>query len=424
MFGVGGTSAPPGPDPQELLSRALAAVYEGHRPAADEAIATLTAQCRPGAPVCAALSAMLVTLMTGLWQAGWQPADVHRVTERSLGEVSVALVRDAMAAQLATYAAATVPPRWRDQMQVIDAETWWEPSDDLVSARMRLAGLDRLSVVEGFVLLMAHLSQLPRLEMLGALPGEYRERRGPTVHVEEKILTRVRRMLAKAESTTFEAEAETFTEAAQKLMARHSIDQAMLADTHGGEDTDAIRLGVERPYEKEKMLLLTGVANANRCQAVWMTYAGFATVIGFPDDVRATDTLYTSLLVQSTRAMTQEGSRRHIGGGSRTRSFRTAFLRSFAHRIGERLAAATEAETRAWEAENAASLGPGWPGEPSRDLVRVLDDRRAEVDEARARLFPHLTHTRMSGRLDAEGWHAGRRAADTADVGAASALPR
>ncbi|MFC7722126.1 DUF2786 domain-containing protein [Nonomuraea recticatena] len=44
----------------------------------------------------------------------------------------------------------------------------------------------------------------------------------------------MRALLAKAESTTYEAEAETFTSAAQSLMAKYSIDAAMLDAQPGG----------------------------------------------------------------------------------------------------------------------------------------------------------------------------------------------
>ena len=44
-----------------------------------------------------------------------------------------------------------------------------------------------------------------------------------------RMLDRVRALLAKAESTTFPAEAEALTGKAQELIARHSIDEALLA---------------------------------------------------------------------------------------------------------------------------------------------------------------------------------------------------
>jgi hypothetical protein len=82
-------------------------------------------------------------------------------------------------------------------------------------------------------------------------------------------------------------------------------------------------------------------------------------VVGFPPDLRAVEALFTSLLVQATRTMASHGARCTSSGRSRTRSFRQAFLTSFAARIGERLAEAThdaEAEATDRAAADRASL--------------------------------------------------------------------
>ena len=50
----------------------------------------------------------------------------------------------------------------------------------------------------------------------------------------DAVLARIRQLLAKAESTTFEAEALAFTAKAQELMTRHAIDAALVHDTAAG----------------------------------------------------------------------------------------------------------------------------------------------------------------------------------------------
>ncbi|MDP9441581.1 MAG: DUF2786 domain-containing protein, partial [Actinomycetota bacterium] len=47
--------------------------------------------------------------------------------------------------------------------------------------------------------------------------------------IDDRILSRVRALLAKAESTEFAPEAEAFTEKAQELMARYAIDDPVLS---------------------------------------------------------------------------------------------------------------------------------------------------------------------------------------------------
>ena len=258
-----------------------------------------------------------------------------------------------MAHELSRYAKHTVEPRWHDQLSEVSASTWWGKDRDLIQARATLSDGGLGSVVVAALRVLHLLATLPALEVLDPLPGTALPDRGAqrrAAEVDDRVLSRVRMLLAKAESTPFEAEAETFTAGAQALMARHSIDLAMLAAAGGAGAADkpkGRRIGIDRPYERPKVLLLSVVADANRCRTVWSESLGFVTVVGFPADVQAVETLFTSLLLQSTRAMRSEGSRTHRTGQSRTRAFRQSFLTAFAHRIGQRLQSVTEQETTA-----------------------------------------------------------------------------
>ena len=214
---------------------------------------------------------------------------------------------------------------------------------------------------------------------------------------DEKILTRVRALLAKAESTTFPEEAEALTAKAQELITRHRIDVLSVA-THdaGGPGPDSRRIRLHRPYVTPKAALAGAVALANGCRAVHLVDVEEVHLVGFPDDLEAVELLFTSLLVQASRAMLHAPQ-----GDGRTRSFRHAFLTGFAWRIGDRLA------TAAAEATEAAATV---------DLLPVLARRDDEVDAALAQQFPHLGVRRMSVR-NAAGWHSGVAAADAADIG-------
>jgi hypothetical protein len=132
-----------------------------------------------------------------------------------------------------------------------------------------------------------------------------------------------------------------------------------------------------------------------------------ATVVGMAVDLQLVEMLFTSLLVQATRALTEAGNVRTTQAGyqsgrlNRAPAFRRAFLLSYAHRIGERLEAAGDRAT----AESSASHGA--------ELVPVLRRRAEEVDKTFARLFPQTKEIRAK-RVDARGWDAGRTAADQA----------
>jgi hypothetical protein len=223
--------------------------------------------------------------------------------------------------------------------------------------------------------------------------------------LDDKVLARVRALLAKAESTEFPEEAEALTAKAHELMARHAIDDVLLgSSTPGGPGLH--RLTVDPPYASAKFLLLGGIAQANRCQAVWSRTEGAATVVGYPVDVQTVELLYTSLLVQATSAILGHGAKADRRGRSRTKAFRHSFLLAFGARIGQRLAEQTAA------AETAAASAAG----PGTDLVPLLTQRAAEVDRAVDDAFPRLSRHRVSAS-SGEGLAAGHAAADQADLG-------
>lgn len=393
---------------------------------ASEQIMDSLADERDGAwvrDVDAALFRLLLDVLANkCWPDGWQPADLVRVAARDLGVGPRAAMIDLVAAQLRSYTPATIDEVWHDQLADLGARVWW-PEDARYVRELAVARkLDRPQALDLLVRLLELLAGLPRLEVLTALPGKARSgpysgvgrRAAASSEADEKLLSRVRALLAKAESTTFEAEAETFTAAAQAMMARHSIDEALVwgRERHDEEKPGGIRLGVDNPYPEPKAMLLQQIAEANRCRAVWSRHLGFTTVLGYRSETAWVELLYTSLLVQATTAMTKAGSKSTAHGTSRTRAFRASFLESFALRIGERLRETTQ------QAEAEAFDGAG------QGLLPVLADRRAAVDEAVARVFPDMisTASRSWWNRDREGWASGRGAADMADLAHAPTL--
>ncbi|MGA4963382.1 DUF2786 domain-containing protein [Streptomyces pseudogriseolus] len=316
------------------------------------------------------------------WQRGWQPADIVRVVRRELEEAHVRLAGSLILAQ-ARRDGRTRGARWEAQLAELRAE---EPAP---------RG-DRFSYATAVLELYRLLLRLPALEPLDeaaeASPSGGRERRP-----ESRMLGRIRALLAKAEATGFPEEAQALSAKAQELMARHSVDEALLAArTPAAEGPDAVRIGVEPPYEQAKAVLLDAVASANHCRAVWNEAFGFSTVVGFAPDLEAVELLFTSLLVQATTAMTKAEAAQRAGGRKRTKTFRQALLAAYAHRVGERLAAA------------AAEV----PVEG--DLLPVLASREVAVGERVERLFPSTTSTRLRGVGDVAGWEEGSRAAEEA----------
>ncbi|MBM7168418.1 DUF2786 domain-containing protein [Streptomyces sp. G44] len=332
------------------------------------------------------------------WRNGWQPADVIRLARRDLEEPHVRLAAALIHAETRGYA--HLPPRWADQLADLARDLG--PGSE--AARPR----DRFSYATTHLQLYRLLLRLPPIEPVGPPPGASMP--GP-VEGEPRALTRIRALLAKAEATGFPQEAEALTAKAQELMARHSLDEALLAArTHAKDVPGACRVGVDAPYETAKAILLDSVAAANHCRAVWNEAFGFSTVVGFEADLEAVELLYTSLLVQGTAAMTKAEAGQRAAGRKRTKAFRQTFLLAYAHRIGARLARAGEhAVTEAAQAAEAA-------GGSAASLLPVLAARDVAVTDRAERMFPRTTTTRVRGATDGEGWTHGTAAADRAHV--------
>ncbi len=345
------------------------------------------------------------------WRHGWQPADVERVVRRRLGVDHAHTAVAAIAAEHRRYAAATVSPAWRAQLRAMGAEPWGpgpgpgQPAGGAAFPGNRLAGIAGrwLAELRRQVEVLSVLLVLPALPRLGPLPGEAPATgpAGPGIEVDGRVLERVRALLAKAESTTFAEEAEAFTAKAQELMARHALDRAMLDDAEGAGGPGGRRIGTDDPYAQSKALLLDEVATANRCRTVWSASLGFSTVFGHEGDIDGVEILYTSLLVQATRAIAAAGSQTDRRGRSTTRSFRKSFYVAYATRIGQRLRQSSAAA----EAAGTEAHGAG--------LLPVLAARDRAVDEAFQEVFPTIKRSSVSATNGA-GWVAGTTAADQA----------
>jgi hypothetical protein len=439
----------------DVIDRAVAACSpQGRASPADELVAALArGPSHPEGPalVDRALGRALVDAVTAAWCRGWQPADLHRLVQRTFGRAHGRLSAVALGCEARRYADASLPVRWRQQLDAVGAEPppdggdRWAVPVATDGRDQRGGGVpsidDRADAVRVAIETLALIRSLPPLPKLEPHPGDASGRRvrgspsgsagpggsgdsgrsrgagGSGGGVDPRILHRVTALLAKAESTAYPDEAEALTGKAQELMTRHAIDVAAVqAEWGGGARASGRRIGIDDPYARARVTLLSEVARANRCRAVWSRGLGFATLFGDEGDLDAVEVLYTSLLVQATRAMvvarppgTGGGRTGHAArSGAATRSFRQSFLLAYAHRIGDRLRQVAEATA----AE--ASSGPRRSG-----LLPVLARRADAAEAAAAAAFPNLKTFSATGR-DADGWLAGRQAADRADLGTKS----
>ncbi len=369
------------------LAAAARATLAGDTSAAEEAAfrAVTTVDPRRAQQV---ILDLLADGLTHTWRAGWQPIDLHEIAQRQLTREHLAVLTQASAAAMAPFAKDTVHPRWLEQLAAVAKP----PTNADAAWSVTLA-----------IQLLALLMGLPKIELLLPLPGQSRNTEAAQ-DVDQKVLGRVRGLLAKAESTEFDEEAEALSAKAQELMTRYNLDQLLVDATTAPPVAGGRRIWLESPYASAKALLAASVGRANHCSAVWTEAFGFVTVIGDERDLVATEVVLTSLLVQAGRAMAH-GSKQT---GGQKRSYRQSFLVAYAQRVGERLKDVSEQV--AVEVGGAALV-----------LVRAAQDER--VEQAREAMFPRTT-SRSVSVSNYQGYVEGRAAADLAILQGRTPLPR
>ena len=357
-----------------------------------------------------------------LFANGWQPADLAHLVRRNGTQRSTRLVLGYMAQHSRREQAPSRGPRqWLDQLTELGVlgndGSVVGGHGDIIDRWIRSEKLEHDEALTIVVETLAVLEGAPRLSELLTPPGRWPASNtgrvrptAPVGEVDAKALKLIRALLAKAEGTTFEAEADAFTEKAQELMTRHSIDSAMLAAHAAGGSAqfgvESRRVHIDNPYADEKATFLSAIAQVNGAKCIWHPSAGFSTLMGFTVDLQLTDVLFTSLLVQATHASTAATAH---DKRLRSPSFRRAFLVSFADRISERL----EAARRHVAEEAAHDYGDA--------MLPVLAQREAAVEQAYTEAFPDAIAMKAK-RYNAYGWYAGREAADRADIGAGTAI--
>lgn len=226
--------------------------------------------------------------------------------------------------------------------------------------------------------------------------------------LDQKVLDRVRKLLAKAEHPGTPAEeAQAFSAKSSELMAAYAIDQALLDAAQPCAATPIVRqVEVEAPYALPRAVLLDRVGRAHRVRVVIGPDAGsgrrLCTMVGFPVDLDIVEVLFTSLLLQASTAMLHASS-----DLERPKAFRRAFLLGYADVIGARLATVQQ--------QTDAEADRGRPG-----AALVLADRSDRVDALFDHEFPNLRRMRMT-TTSGGGLSAGRAAGARADLSAVGA---
>jgi hypothetical protein len=228
----------------------------------------------------------------------------------------------------------------------------------------------------------------------------------------EAVLRRIRGLLDQAERTPYPHEAETFAAKAAELMARHHVDRAMV-ERSSGDPHRVVELDIDLgrgQYVRARLMLLGVVAEAFGCRLLSSSTPDgrVGHVIGHTSDTEQVSLLYTSLLLQATRAADHEPAPR----GHRRVTFRRGFLMGFAQRVGDRLQAQMAAAVR--HSQTAAG-SPGEADTPS--VALVLADRRHAVDSWIDERYPRLGRLAPASPVQGDAVARGARAGERADLG-------
>lgn len=362
-------------------------------------------------PLAAALTGRATQLLDRVidhaFEEGWQPAELAHAVRREFGARAGRLVVAAIGAHARrTSAHKLAPAAWRDQLDELRIHPDGAPARGPVEAWRQTEHTEPEQAWSTILTLLGFCNYLIRMQPLLPTPSKWRAdtavTSAPRRGAEPKVLSRIRGLLAKAEATSFAAEAETLSTKAQDLMTRYAIDSAMIDAETDARLTDQVetrRLLIDNPYPESKVQLLDCVADSNSVRVIWHQRFGLVSIVGMPIDLDLCELLFTSLLVQASHAMTEAGGDRT----KRSPSFRRSFLLAFATRIGERLAMARE------QASRDASTQYG------KELVPVMAERTEAVDAVFEEQFPSVVMTSHSV-TNTHGWHAGRVAAELADL--------
>lgn len=217
-----------------------------------------------------------------------------------------------------------------------------------------------------------------------------------------KMLHKIKALLAKAEANgTTPQEAESLSAKAAELMAKYSINVAMVDAARSKEDWERpVHQVIDvfgEPYALHKISLLHVIAVNGRCDGYKDGWNTWYTIFGFRSDLDLALTLYYSLLVQAQRALALAP----VPAGKAARSFRVAWWIGYTDRLSKRL---RQAKAQA-EAE-----APG--------TAVVLADRSIAVRTFKEIIAPPLGKSRRRYyQAETGGYAAGMRAADQAEIG-------
>jgi len=232
-----------------------------------------------------------------------------------------------------------------------------------------------------------------------------------TTEAPDRLLDRVRKLLAKAEAegVTVE-EAQALTAKAAELTAKYGIDRALLAARRPETDKPDNRiLEIYNPWARVQAHLLCGLAAALRCQCILLPAreGQRVHVFGYASDIERADVLYTSVLVQMWHGLV---AAQVPAGADNVRAWRRSWLLGYSAAVVAKVRAAEQS------AERGATVGT------ANGAALVLADRSMVIRQTVARAYPVTRTARVT--YTGNGYGAGYAQETRADIGTSRVGPR
>ncbi|ALC06404.1 hypothetical protein CDES_10110 [Corynebacterium deserti GIMN1.010] len=242
-----------------------------------------------------------------------------------------------------------------------------------------------ISSLEQIMHALPFLKSLSEWEILNAL-NEQVDAELPADYTPEqaKAHNRIIALLKKAESTTFEKEAEALIFKAETLRQQYRIE-SLLVDSYSSTPSSkpsvvASRAYLHAPWIRHQFKLLSSVARVHACESLLITKSGIATIFGAPDDVAHVIDLFGSLNRQRDHFMRTSPGAHESQLRGQTNAYRRSFMIAYARQITYLLIDARE-ETMEQLAEEAPSAYDA--------ILPVLHERAAQSQSALKQFFPN-----------------------------------
>lgn len=227
----------------------------------------------------------------------------------------------------------------------------------------------------------------------------------------EGMLGKIRGLLARAEHPeTPKPEAEACMAKAVELMTKYGVEQAMLSVGDPTLDRVGDRIIViPAPYSYAKLCLLNSITLALGARAVMLRSkrpgVSELHIFGMQSDLERIDLLFTSLLIQCLRFMSEDAHDNNLAR-NQPRKWKRDFLDGFTAQVYARIKAAQERAEYAAEREHTS--GPS--------VALVLVSRAEKVERAMRDRYTRINN-KKSYRTVGEGYFSGQYAGNRADLG-------